>query len=110
MQRGHGRDKGRVDIEDEQTVSTVSIVPATYIQVAGGLNLAAVKKFNVAGSVNLATMCGMKNNPQIRRSTTTPLLMSNECARPAMMIPRCRRRLIQRLRHCETLAEPAASR
>jgi hypothetical protein len=46
-------------------VSNVSIVPAMYIQVAGGLNLAALKKFSVAGSVNLPTMCGMKNSPQI---------------------------------------------
>ena len=38
------------------------MVPAMYIQVAGGLNLAATKKPRVAGSVNLPTMCGMKNS------------------------------------------------
>jgi len=53
--------------------------PAMYIQVAGGLNLAALKKFSVAGSVNLPTMCGMKNSPQIRRRMFTPSVRSKLC-------------------------------
>src|SRR5215470_2520319 len=53
-------------------VSTVSIAPAMYIQVAGGLNLAALKKFNVAGSVNLPTTCGMKCSAQVSRRITVP--------------------------------------
>ena len=53
------------------------MVPAMYIQVAGGLNLAALKKPSVAGSVNLPTMCGMKNSAQIRRRTTIPLSRLN---------------------------------
>src|SRR5436190_19593362 len=68
-------------------VSTVSIAPAMYIQVAGGLNLAVLKKFSVAGSVNLPTMCGMKNSPQIRRRTLTPSVRSKFCAQPDMMPP-----------------------
>ena len=52
---------------------------AIYIQVAGGLNLAALKKFSVAGSVNLPTMWGMKTSPQIRRRTLTPLEKSKLC-------------------------------
>jgi hypothetical protein len=32
-------------------------------------------------------MCGMKNSPQIRRSTTTPLVTSNNCAKPDMVLP-----------------------
>ena len=55
------------------------MLPAMYIQVAGGLNLAALKKFKVAGSVNLPTMCGMKNNLQIRRKMFTPLVRSKLC-------------------------------
>src|ERR1700720_2081999 len=70
-----------------QMVSTVSIAPATYIHVAGGLNLAALKKLSVAGSVNLPTMCGMKNSPQIRRSTLTPSVRSKFCAQPDMVPP-----------------------
>src|SRR2546430_16717996 len=58
-------------------VRQVSMVPAMYIQVAGGLNLAALKKPSVAGSVNLPTTCGMKNIAQIRRRTTTPLSKLN---------------------------------
>jgi len=46
-----------------------------------------LKKFSVAGSVNLPTMCGMKNNPQIRRRTTTPLVISNVCTKPDMAFP-----------------------
>src|SRR5208337_5246389 len=65
-------------------VRSVSIVPATHIQVAGGLNLAALKKFSVAGSVNLPTMCGIKNSPQIRRRMLTPLLRSKLCQNPDM--------------------------
>src|SRR5271163_1157485 len=68
-------------------VRKVSIVPATYIQVAGGWNLAALKKFSVAGSVNLPTMCGMKNSPQTRRRTTTPLVKSKSCAKPDISLP-----------------------
>src|SRR6476469_401132 len=68
-------------------VSTVSIAPAMYIQVAGGLNLAALKKLSVAGSVNLPTMCGMKNSPQIKRRTLTPSVRSKFCAHPDMMPP-----------------------
>src|SRR5581483_12493146 len=63
--------------KNSRIVSTVSIEPAIYIQVAGGLNLAALKKFSVAGSVNLPTTCGMKNSAQIRRSTTTPFSRLN---------------------------------
>ena len=58
-------------------VSTVSIAPAMYIQVAGGLNLAALKKPSVAGSVNLPTTWGMKNSAQVRRSSTIPLSRLN---------------------------------
>src|SRR5271166_3008923 len=65
-------------------VRSISIAPATYIQVAGGLNLAALKKFSVAGSVNLPTMCGIKNSPQIRRRMLTPLLRSKLCQNPDM--------------------------
>src|SRR5580693_5985832 len=57
-------------------VSSVSTPPAKYIQVAGGSNLAALKKFNVAGSVNLPTICGMKNSPQISRRILSPLVRS----------------------------------
>ena len=53
------------------------MVPAIYIQVAGGLNLAATKKPKVAGSVNLPTMCGMKNSAQIRRRSTIGLSRLN---------------------------------
>ena len=53
------------------------MVPAMYIQVAGGLNLAATKKPKVAGSVNLPTMCGMKNSAQIRRRSTIGLSRLN---------------------------------
>src|SRR6478672_3665218 len=53
------------------------MVPAIYIQVAGGLNLAALKKPSVAGSVNLPTTCGMKNSAQTRRRTTIPLSRLN---------------------------------
>src|SRR6478752_5755667 len=70
-----------------QMVSTVSIAPAMYIHVAGGLNLAALKKLSVAGSVNLTTMCGMKNSPQIKRRTLTPSVRSKFCAQPDMMPP-----------------------
>src|SRR4051812_45324593 len=48
-----------------------------YIQVAGGLNLAATKKPRVAGSVNLPTMCGMKNSAQISRRSTIGLRRLN---------------------------------
>src|ERR1051325_3498685 len=58
-------------------VRSVSIEPAMYIQVAGGLNLAALKKPKVAGSVNLPTMCGMKNSAQIRRKSTIGLRRLN---------------------------------
>src|SRR5258708_7631844 len=58
-------------------VRSVSMVPAMYIQVAGGLNLAATKKPNVAGSVNLPTMCGMKNSAQTRRRSTIGLSRLN---------------------------------
>src|SRR5947207_3050580 len=53
------------------------MVPATYIQVAGGLNLAALKKPSVAGSVNLPTTCGMKNSAQISRRSTIGLSRLN---------------------------------
>src|SRR5438477_3337216 len=53
------------------------MLPAMYIQVAGGLNLAATKKPKVAGSVNLPTMCGMKNSAQIRRRSTIGLRRLN---------------------------------
>jgi hypothetical protein len=33
-------------------------------------------------------MCGMKNNPQIRRRTTTPLVISNVSAKPDMAFPK----------------------
>src|SRR3954465_5489178 len=58
-------------------VRSVSMVPAMYIQVAGGLNLAATKKPRVAGSVNLPTICGMKNSAQIRRRSTIGLRRLN---------------------------------
>src|SRR6186997_29793 len=68
-------------------VSSVSMVPAMYIQVAGGLNLAATKKPNVAGSVNLPTTCGMKNSAQIRRRSTIGLSRLNLSAQD-MRFPR----------------------
>src|SRR6476469_1455414 len=61
--------------------------PAMYIQVAGGLNLAALKKPNVASSVNLPTMCGMKNSAQIRRRSTIGLRRLNLSAHD-MLSPR----------------------
>src|SRR5208282_4890554 len=47
--------------------STVSTAPEMYIQVAAGLNPAATKKLSVAGTVNLATICGMRKAPQMMR-------------------------------------------
>src|SRR5688572_1752144 len=70
-------------------VSTVSIAPAMYIQVAGGLNFAALKKFNVAGSVNLPTTCGMKKSAQTRRKRTTPFSKLNLSAHD-MLFPHLR--------------------
>src|ERR1700761_6427678 len=69
-------------------VSTVSIEPATYIQVAGGLNLAALKKLSVAGSVNLPTTCGMKCSAQVSRRITVPSSRLNLSAQD-MRFPRC---------------------
>src|SRR5215510_12176064 len=69
-------------------VRTVSIAPAMYIQVAGGLNLAALKKPSVAGSVNLPTTWGMKNSAQVSRSSTTPFSRLNLSAHD-MRFPRC---------------------
>src|ERR1041384_6623260 len=62
--------------------------PATWMYVAGGLNLAALKKPNVAGSVNLPTTCGMKNSAQIRRRSTSGLSRLNLSAQD-MRFPRC---------------------
>ena len=42
--------------------STVSIAPAIYIQVAGGLKPASTKNSSVAGTVILPMICGMKNS------------------------------------------------
>src|SRR3954453_22209399 len=69
-------------------VSTVSIEPATYIQVAGGLNLAALKKFSVAGSVNLPITCGRKNSAQASRRITVPSSRLNLSAQDTRF-PRC---------------------
>src|SRR5438477_10707364 len=68
-------------------VRNVSMVPAMYIHVAGGLNLAALKNPKVAGSVNLPTMCGMKNSAQIRRRSTIGLRRLNLSAHD-MLFPR----------------------
>src|SRR5581483_4015240 len=51
----------------KQIASTVSIAPAIYIQVAGGLKPALTKNSSVAGTVILPTMCGMKKAPQMMR-------------------------------------------
>src|SRR6478672_4027571 len=73
--------------KNSKSVSTVSMVPATYIQVAGGLNLAALKKPRVAGSVNLPTTCGMKCSAMVRRRITIPLSKLNLSAQD-MLSPR----------------------
>src|SRR5215203_6437265 len=65
----------------------VSMVPAMYIHVAGGLNFAATKNPRVAGSVNLPTICGMKNSPHMRRRITIPLSKLNLSAHD-MLSPR----------------------
>src|SRR3954466_8446783 len=63
--------------KNSKIVSTISMVPAMYIQVAGGLNLAATKKPKVAGSVNLPTTCGMKCSATVRRRITMPFSKLN---------------------------------
>src|SRR5579885_112950 len=53
--------------KNKQRHSTVSMAPAIYIQVAGGLKPALTKKSSVAGTVSLPTMSGMKKTAQIMR-------------------------------------------
>src|SRR5262245_47358400 len=55
----------------------VSIVPAIYIQVAGGLKPALTKNSSVAGTVIFPTICGMKNTAQIIRRRLNSLSRLN---------------------------------
>ena len=72
----------RLRMKEDDVLAVIRELNAVYvqqersfriIQVAGGLNLAALKKQSVAGSVNLPTTCGMKNSAQIRRRSTIGL-------------------------------------
>src|SRR4029453_4422569 len=51
---------------------TVSIAPAMYIQVAGGLKPALTKNSSVAGTVIFAMMWGMKNTAHAMRRMLKP--------------------------------------
>ncbi len=72
----------------KQVASTVSIAPAIYIQVAGGLKPAATKNSSVAGTVILPMMCGMKKAPQMMRRILNSLnrlnLSANDIVSPGL--------------------------
>src|SRR5262245_25160448 len=66
---------------------TVSIVPAIYIQVAGGLNPALTKNSSVAGTVILPMMCGIKNTAQMMRRMLNSLSRLNLSASDMAVVP-----------------------
>ena len=62
------------------------MLPAIYIQVAGGLKPALTKNSSVAGRVILPTICGMKNSAQMMRRMLNSFsrlnLSANDIAAP----------------------------
>src|SRR4029078_7372006 len=66
---------------------TVSIVPAIYIQVAGGLKPALTKNSNVAGPGVVPTMGGMKKTAQMMRRTLNSLSRLNLSASDMTAVP-----------------------
>src|SRR5215475_12502180 len=65
----------------------VSIVPAIYIHVAGGLKPAFTKKSSVAGTVIFPIMGGMKNTAQVMRRMLNSLNRLNLSASDMVSIP-----------------------